>query len=357
MDRNYSTLLDLSRFIAAFLVFIHHAEQILKDNRLSPLASFGHDSVIFFFILSGFVIGFVSEFKENTLQKYATARLARLYSVAIPSLLLSFFLVWVGSLYFPENYSKFLNENWFYVILNALFFVNQSWIGGIEIPTNGPYWSVCYEAWYYVLFGISFYLSGSVRIALLLLASSLAGPRIVLLMPIWLIGFAFYRLHASLKQRKIFGYFCIIASTSFYLIFRINNWDDSLFSYSASWAGGEIKINTALGFSKRFAPDFIISALFIMILYGLLMVQTDFTISLNRMRPAISFFSSYTFSLYLLHFPILIFISHLTNNTWAALIGCLCIIVAIGYFTEKRKRHLSCLIEHTLNFLKPKPVV
>lgn len=91
MDKTYSTLLDLSRFTAAFLVFIYHAEYIFKDSRLSILASFGHDSVIFFFLLSGFVIGFVSESKEDTLKKYAIARLARLYSVALPSILLSFF--------------------------------------------------------------------------------------------------------------------------------------------------------------------------------------------------------------------------------------------------------------------------
>lgn len=348
MDKTYSTLLDLLRFFAAIFVFIHHAEQILKDSSLSILASFGHDSVVFFFILSGFVIGFVSKHKEDTLIKYSTARLARLYSVAIPSVLLAFFLVWLGDINFDSDYAKYSNENWFYVFLNSVFFINQSWIGGIAVPTNDPYWSVCYEAWYYIIFGAAFYLSGLKRIIFILLAVSLAGPRIMLLMPIWLAGFFCYKKHLGLKTRNLFGYFCIFVSLFIYLTLRYKNLDDTLFQYSANWFGGENRANDILGFSKRFFPDFIIAGLFVMNLYGLLMIRDDLTCALSRMRPAISQFSDYTFSLYLFHYPLLLFFSHITRNTWASLAASILVIAIIGHFTEINRKYLRISIENIL---------
>ena len=100
LDRTLSTALDLVRFIAALLVFFHHSEHLLKDKNLSIIASFGHDSVILFFLLSGFVIGFISDTKEHTLIQYTIARISRLYSVVIPALLLTYILVFFGLYFF-----------------------------------------------------------------------------------------------------------------------------------------------------------------------------------------------------------------------------------------------------------------
>jgi peptidoglycan/LPS O-acetylase OafA/YrhL len=66
MGKTYSSILDISRFLAALLVFIHHAEKVLRDKPLSAFALFGHDAVIFFFLLSGFVIGYVVKKRKVT---------------------------------------------------------------------------------------------------------------------------------------------------------------------------------------------------------------------------------------------------------------------------------------------------
>lgn len=190
-----------------------------------------------------------------------------------------------------------------------------------------------------------------------MLAVVLAGPRVVILMPIWLVGFACYRMHYGLKIRKFFGYCCVTISVLSYLAIRATNLDDVLFSYSAIFIGGEDKINTMLGFSKRFAPDYFISMLFLIMFYGLLMVREDFYRPFLKMRPIIKILSAYTFSLYLFHYPLLTLFSHVTDNTWVALFSCVCITVAIGYFTETRKKYLANLIECIFNVLSKRRVV
>ena len=49
-----------------------------------------------FFVLSGFVIAYVSEQKEHTLREYSISRLARLWSVAVPALILTIALDQLG---------------------------------------------------------------------------------------------------------------------------------------------------------------------------------------------------------------------------------------------------------------------
>jgi peptidoglycan/LPS O-acetylase OafA/YrhL len=298
MDRTFSTFLDAARLLAAVLVFIHHAEQILKDHRLSVLASFGHDAVIFFFLLSGFVIGFVSDGKERTLRQFAVARLARLYSVVVPAVLLTALLVQIGAALHGGAYLQERESNWLAAMSNTLLFIGQSWSGGVELPTNGPFWSVCYEAWFYAIFGAAHYLTGGSRAVVTLLLMLLAGPKILLLMPIWLVGLACYRHHHRCTTRRALGYFAIVLALTSYLLMRAMNWDDQLSAYSSAWFGGAEKANELLGFSKRFLPDYVIAGLFVLMLYGFYMIRQDLAGMLSATRPGIVALSRYTFSLY-----------------------------------------------------------
>jgi peptidoglycan/LPS O-acetylase OafA/YrhL len=47
-------------------------------------------AVVVFFVLSGYVIGFVVDAKETTASLFTVSRLARLYSVVLPALILTF---------------------------------------------------------------------------------------------------------------------------------------------------------------------------------------------------------------------------------------------------------------------------
>lgn len=59
--------------------------------------------------------------------------------------------------------------------------------------SNVPYWSLCYEMWYYVLYAIVAFAKGRMRVALLVLTVLLLGPEIMLLAPVWGLGVVLHR--------------------------------------------------------------------------------------------------------------------------------------------------------------------
>lgn len=90
MTAALSIYLDALRFIAALaVVWNHMSGQRFSGGLLWQLGADGHEAVLFFFVLSGLVIGFVTATKENDPRNYALSRLARMYSVVIPALLLT----------------------------------------------------------------------------------------------------------------------------------------------------------------------------------------------------------------------------------------------------------------------------
>src|SRR5438105_11577903 len=93
------------RFVAAVLVVVSHASaQSLSGGFLWSLQYIGYPAVMIFFVLSGYVISYVASEKENTLSDYATSRLARLYSVLIPAIILTFAADSLGSVIDPHLY-------------------------------------------------------------------------------------------------------------------------------------------------------------------------------------------------------------------------------------------------------------
>lgn len=76
----------------------------------------------------------------------------------------------------------------FWEIVSSLLFMNESWLNEAQVPLNGPYWSLCYEVWYYVIFGAFFFCRDRLRWWVAIVAALVAGPAILVLLPIWLLG-------------------------------------------------------------------------------------------------------------------------------------------------------------------------
>lgn len=78
MNRETSIYLDLTRFVAALTVFLGHVSgQRLTGGFLWQFGPFMAEAVAIFFVLSGFVIGYVADSKENTPSVFAINRAAR----------------------------------------------------------------------------------------------------------------------------------------------------------------------------------------------------------------------------------------------------------------------------------------
>src|SRR5438105_12066649 len=116
-----SILLDLMRFTAACIVFLSHLTS-RELNSVFPWVRWGHEAVVVFFVMSGFVISYVASNREGTLIGYATARLGRLYSVVLPALLLTPMLDYIGRAISPELYVNTPSDHAaLRVFLNILF--------------------------------------------------------------------------------------------------------------------------------------------------------------------------------------------------------------------------------------------
>lgn len=196
LDRAFSLYLDLVRILAALAVVLAHFGyfHIFDARQTALIPDFGREAVIAFFVLSGFVIAYSAETRNPTLASYAVARCARLYSVVLPVLLLAFLLATLtaGLAHAPVDDAYQLHKPWAYLPFHLLF-LGDAWGFAERPPWLLPYWSLDYEAWYYVLFGAACYLRGRRRLLALALVLALVGPRLWLLLPIWLSGAWLYR--------------------------------------------------------------------------------------------------------------------------------------------------------------------
>ena len=184
MSSTLSLYLDLTRAAVALVVLLSHCWLVLFPSY--PLHWPGPAAVIVFFVLSGFVIAYVTDGHDRTLGQYALNRLSRLWSVALPALAFGLLVShFVGtSVLAPKSAD---GAALFRTAANALF-LGQSWFLDLSPPFNGPFWSLNYEAWFYAIFGAWVYLPRRIGMSAALLLTIAAGPKIVLMLPCSLLG-------------------------------------------------------------------------------------------------------------------------------------------------------------------------
>lgn len=324
MNRRTSLYLDSLRFGAAALVFLGHFSYTrFTGGHFTFLGPYRHDAVMVFFVLSGYVIAYVARGKERCLSEYAGARFARLYSVVLPVLAVGAVLDVIGLAHAPEVYSGRVAVSDFplRLLANALF-AQQLWFESVRYGSNGPLWSLGYEFWYYVLFGAAWYLSGWRRVAAVSAACAVAGPKILLLFPIWLLGVAVHRLHGRVRLGAGTAATLFVLPVVGYLWLRHSGFLIVLWQVSRSL--GEAVVPGGLGFSRNFLGDYAV---------GLLVAANILSVPYLRLprwargglpraaESAIRGLASMTFTLYVFHFPLL------------------CFLTAVGPFDPRRISH------------------
>jgi peptidoglycan/LPS O-acetylase OafA/YrhL len=197
MQPKFSAYLDIVRFLAALAVFLGHAAGTYwTQGFLWQLGPYGDTCVVIFFVLSGFVIAYVADHKEGNWWTYGANRIARLWSVVIPALALTFVIDAIGVRVAPALY---IGQPWFngdhlgLRYLASFFLVHETWHLDYAPGINQPFWSLGYEAFYYLLFGLITFYKGRARLLVLLAALALGGPLMAALFPIWMSGVFAYR--------------------------------------------------------------------------------------------------------------------------------------------------------------------
>lgn len=195
MSRALSTYFDLLRFMAALAVFLMHSRNLVASSIPLWLGSHGAEAVALFFVLSGFVIAYVTNVKEHDWRSYAVARLARVYSVAILALVVTFVADAIGTHISPQTYASlgFYKPESILSLLRAITFTSEIWKHHVVFGTNEPYWSLSFECLYYFIFGLFCFVRRPYNWAFAALALALTLPKIALYFPLWLLGVALYR--------------------------------------------------------------------------------------------------------------------------------------------------------------------
>lgn len=184
-----SIYLDLVRGLAAIAVLVGHGvETKLYTGPYAFTLALQHNAVVIFFVLSGLVISSSVQRDGLTLRSYLIARASRILPVSIPAVaftsLVSLFGEWHGvSIYDTPSYNNVSVAN----VIFPLLFLSESAYGSGP-AWNPAYWSLCYEVWYYGLFGAAIFLTGWPRLVALVVIALLAGANVLLLLPVWLLG-------------------------------------------------------------------------------------------------------------------------------------------------------------------------
>lgn len=348
MNSSVSIYLDLVRFLAALTVFFVHANYDRFTSELPivwRLKDMGNDAVMVFFVLSGFVIAYVVDQKEKTPREYFVSRLARLYSVVLPALLVTVVLDHLGAHIVPELYDGwwFQNDNPVWRFFANLFFVNELWFMSVRPFSNGPFWSLGYEFWYYVIFAVACFVRRPAKFFIISAICLLIGPKILLLLPVWLLGAQAYYVTRKGWVGPRLGLLLFFASIVLYAWFRLAGYPDDLYEYMLGNIG-IVHMQDHLRWSQEYLSSYIIGVLVAMHFVGAAAIAPHFAGLLGWCERPIRYLAGYTFVLYLLHYPFLQFLGAMTsefeNHAWRnaiVIFGSLAGVWAMGVVTEKRK--------------------
>lgn len=294
----FSVYLDLTRFLAAVMVVLAHFEYFgaIPNGAWGLLPEMGREAVIVFFVLSGFVIASTVAERRPSARAYAVARLSRLYSVALPILLLGIACALAVRAFTDvvPPYGYVLDKLYVYVPFHLLF-LGQHWTLSEVPPYMEPYWSLNYEAWYYLLFGLACYLRGRRRAVLVTLALLVMGYKLLLLLPVWLAGTWLQRGH----RRPWLGAGAARAGWLASLLL-LGAWvglrlEDPLRLAAIAWWPFP---SLPLGSADRFLADYVVCA--IVLLNFACARDAGFT-ALLRAAPGVRLLAAHTFTLYLSH--------------------------------------------------------
>lgn len=307
MNRSTSVTLDVMRLVCALVVFASHCAQHWHPGVSAALAPFAHHAVVTFFVLSGYVIAHATWGRPDiTFRHYAVARLSRLYSVLLPALALTALLQWVGSQLAPEPYAQISRGSDALRYALAAGFMQSTWFLSAAPPTNGPLWSLSYEAMYYAGFGAAVFMptraSKCLGVAAVVL---LAGPNILLLAPAWVAGVALYGLEHHKAQGSGRGWAWVVTGALL------------MGAAHTLWPHRPFPMGTApFYFSASFLSDWVFAAGVALVMAGI----NRLPLSAGEQRAQqFRRLGDLTFPIYLFHFPIVFFATHVLAihpTTW-----------------------------------------
>lgn len=314
MTRGFSLWLDVIRALAAFTVIFGHMAHIRftrGDYYVLREWNVASDAVVVFFVISGLVIAYAAE-RDGDLRTYSYNRLTRIFTVIVPALALTLIFDAIGTRItmeaYPPGYYQDLPLIEF--LFRGLTLTPQWWglMDPVRLGSNGPLWSLSYEVAYYMLFGVTLFLRGALRIVLLALLALAAGLPILALMPAWLLGVLVWRRVSNPHTTPMplaLAWALAIGGPVLIVLTKAMGAAGGLAALTqAALAPADYRM--VLGYSDEVLWNSLLAILVALHLLGVasLMARTDWHENARAAR-AIRWLAGGSFSLYVMHYPAL----------------------------------------------------
>jgi peptidoglycan/LPS O-acetylase OafA/YrhL len=363
--------LDALRGLAALYVMIGHAKWLLWEGYVRGFQQhpdqysffekilmyglsafrYGHQAVLFFFVLSGFVIHLkyarniaTTGITEFNARDYFIKRIRRIYPAFLLAILITFILDSIGSqlnytIYNGTTPDNLINEivpkqHDLLNFVGNLFFIQNEHIG--VWGTNGPSWSLKYEWWFYMLYPVLVYLNktsalkSSLLVILLFVSAIVIEPRtapsftiaVCKYLLIWWLGMLLADIYHKRIAVKHFPLSFFALLLPLLIVAETKSIDISFFPNDFLWSVG---------------------------FFGLLnlffyLQQKGFAFSWAK---KIQWLGDCSYTLYIIHFPIIVFLNgillHYTNNVmpktmafiFPGILLCLVLAYLLHFIVEK----------------------
>ncbi len=368
--------LDALRGYSALVVLLAHFVQIfilpklgLESYVTKVNATIASLAVMSFFLISGYVIAHSIEkhIKQDRMDVFFINRLARIFPPLIFAVLLTFVLYQIivlfqfhgyetfrlaGDLYTPREKANFSFENAISSLLllqgvfpNPFFVDNYAQLKlATNLNMNGPLWSLSFEFWLYFIAGILFLGLYKKWYLLFLLTPFIlsimffGNVRFVFLGLVWGLGFGIYFFKHRLEKRGILILVLsvIFLGRYFYLDYSFLHALTKGFAYP----GGHYVF-------------YLFQASFLLLLFLIL----RWFIDLKYIKSVGCYLGNFSYTLYIIHFPILLFLFsflhqyiHRLDISYLVLIGVFLLVLVVFFakwvamLVEDKKRFQSWLI-------------
>jgi peptidoglycan/LPS O-acetylase OafA/YrhL len=358
--KSLSVYLDLLRIVAAIGVMVGHAHILFLPWAPDLIVGQASECVAVFFVLSGLVIGYVTAEKELSWRAYASARIARISSVVILAILAGFTLDFIGAHINIVPYR--ISAGWNLKpslgdLLSYVTFSNEVWFRHAVIGTLEPYWSLGFEVLYYVVFGVALFMRGWRRVAALLFWALIAGPKIAMFLPVWLMGVGAYRLLARPSEpaswRPMVGGLLLVASAPAYFFLR--------YKIFPSHVGAMFLPGSYANLIRAGIYYDLLGLIVVFNVIGFDLLAGDRDVWGAAATKVIRWLAGGTFSIYLFHLPMEVFatalyppITHSRLFGSAAVGAILVAAYALAEIGERRKRLFRKMADSVLR-LSPAP--
>jgi peptidoglycan/LPS O-acetylase OafA/YrhL len=313
-------LVNLVRFLAAVAVVVSHARTVLfVDYDLAPhnlpmkilygLTALGKEAVTVFFVLSGFWVGgaAIRKVQQGRFRwpDYLGDRIIRLWLVLIPGLLLTVVLDGVGMHMFGHA-SVYAGDARYQGVVGPHGFnhdalllpLNSLFLQGVFFApygSNGPLWSIGYEFWMYVFGAIlltALYRRSKIDFAVIagvIVLVTLHSMNAIVYLTVWMMGAGIAWLKKPIRR-------------------HLSHLSAPMLNF-VRIASGIAVVSAALvvrGFYLPLIPNLFLVAIPTCVLLATLIAGDDACNPTNPLRIA-SWFAASSFSLYVIHGPLLIF--------------------------------------------------